>query len=165
MALVDVLIPTFGRKTGLAIVLTSLLGQTFRDFNVIISDQTDEQQVYVESVEIETLIQALRWHHHQVSVHRHFPRQGMAEQRQFLFECSTAPYVHYIDDDVILDPDVLQRMVTVMQQEQCGFVGCAATGLGFLHDQRPEQERIELWNGPVVAEPFHLQQSPGSVTW
>ena len=29
MALVDILIPTYGRKTGLAVVLTSLFGQTF----------------------------------------------------------------------------------------------------------------------------------------
>ncbi|MEO6891783.1 MAG: hypothetical protein ABI456_19450 [Ktedonobacteraceae bacterium] len=37
MALVEVLIPTYRRKTGLAIVLTSLLSQTFTDFDVIIS--------------------------------------------------------------------------------------------------------------------------------
>ena len=42
MALVDVLIPTFGRKTGLAVVLTSLFGQTFTDFDVIIADQTPD---------------------------------------------------------------------------------------------------------------------------
>jgi glycosyltransferase involved in cell wall biosynthesis len=161
MALVDVLIPTCGRKTGLAIVLTSLLGQTFRDFRVIISDQSDEWQESIESIEIQTLIQALRWHHHQVVVHRHLPRRGMAEQRQFLFECSSAPYVQYIDDDVILDAEVLQRMVTVMRQEGCGFVGCAATGLSFLHDHRPQQEGIELWDGPVRAEPF----SPASIPW
>ena len=40
MALIDVLIPTYHRKTGLAIVLTSLLNQTFTDFDVFISDQT-----------------------------------------------------------------------------------------------------------------------------
>lgn len=38
MASVDVLIPTYRRKTGLAIVLTSLLGQTFTDFDVVVSD-------------------------------------------------------------------------------------------------------------------------------
>ena len=49
MALIDVLIPTYRRKTGLAVVLTSLLGQTFRDFNVIISDQTEEES-YLDSI-------------------------------------------------------------------------------------------------------------------
>jgi glycosyltransferase involved in cell wall biosynthesis len=160
MVLVDVLIPTYGRKTGLAIVLTSLLGQTFRDFNVIISDQTSEEETYLQSVEIQVLVQALRWHGHEVTLHRHFPRQGMAEQRQFLFECSAAPYVHYIDDDVILDPEVLQRMLMVIQHERCGFVGCAATSLALLHDERPEQQHIELWRGPVMAEPFLPEDVP-----
>ena len=58
MALIDVLIPTYRRKTGLAVVLTSLLGQTFRDFNVIVSDQTEEES-YLDSIEIATLVRAL----------------------------------------------------------------------------------------------------------
>ncbi len=46
MATVDVLIPTYRRKTGLAIVLTSLLGQTCTDFDVIVSDQTPDDEAY-----------------------------------------------------------------------------------------------------------------------
>src|SRR5690242_14995773 len=121
MAQVDVLIPTCGRKTGLAVVLTSLVGQTFRDFDVIISDQTPEEQTYLDSIEIQMLAQALRWHGHQVSLHRHLPRRGMAEQRQFLLEQSHAPYVHYLDDDVLLDPPVMQRMLDTLKREQCAF--------------------------------------------
>ncbi|MBE3558469.1 MAG: glycosyltransferase family 2 protein [Ktedonobacteraceae bacterium] len=160
MALVDVLIPTCGRKTGLAVVLTSLLGQTFTDFAVIISDQTPEEQIYLDSVEIQTLVRALRWHGHYVELHRHLPRRGMAEQRQFLFERSQARYIHFLDDDVLLDPPVMQRMLSVMQQENCGFVGCAATGLHLLHDERPHQQQIELWTGPVQPEPFDAETLP-----
>jgi glycosyltransferase involved in cell wall biosynthesis len=161
MALVDVLIPTYGRKTGLAIVLTSLLGQTFADFNVIISDQTDAEQAYLDSIEIQTLVYALRWHGHEVTLHRHLPRRGMAEQRQFLFEQSSAPYVHFIDDDVLLDPQVMQRMIDVIRAEYCGFVGCAAPSLHLLHDERPHQQKIELWQGPVKPEPF----TPNTIPW
>ena len=82
MALVDVLIPTYGRKTGLAVVLTSLLGQTFTNFDVIVSDQTQDEETYLHSIEIQTLVQALRWHGHKVTLHRHLPRRGLAEQRQ-----------------------------------------------------------------------------------
>lgn len=166
MALVDVLIPTCRRKTGLAIVLTSLLGQTFSDFNVIISDQTEDEANYLESVEIQTLARALRWHGHRVMLHHHLPRRGMAEHRQFLLECSgqwnepSAPYVHYLDDDVLLDPDVMERMVNVLRAEQCGFVGCPATGLDYLEDVRPHQQHIEVWSGPVMAEPFDEDAIP-----
>ncbi|QBD78331.1 glycosyltransferase family 2 protein [Ktedonosporobacter rubrisoli] len=160
MARIDVLIPTYRRKTGLAIVLTSLLGQTFADFNVVISDQTEEENCYLDSIEIQTLVRALRWHGHKVALHRHLPPRGMAEQRHFLLEQSAAPYVHFIDDDVLLDPSVLQRMLTVLETESCGFVGCPATGLHLLQDVRPQQQHIELWNGPVRPEPFKASSIP-----
>jgi len=160
LALVDVLIPTYGRKTGLAVVLTSLLGQTFTDFDVIISDQTEEDAVYLDSIEIQTLVRTLEWHGHRVTLHRHLPRRGMAEHRQFLLEQSGAPYVHYFDDDVLLDPPVMERMLSVLQSEGCGFVGCPATGPGYLNDIRPHQQQIELWTGPVQPEPFEPETIP-----
>ncbi len=160
MALVDVLIPTYRRKTGLAIVLTSLLAQTFSDFDVIISDQTDDDN-YLESIEIQTLVQALKWRGHRVMPHRHLPQRGLAEQRNFLVEQSTAPYIHFLDDDVLLDSPVMERMLRVLQAERCGFVGCAATGLGYLDDIRSHQQHIELWTGPVEPEPFE----PDSIPW
>src|SRR5579883_2899423 len=159
MALVDVLIPTCGRKTGLAIVLTSLLGQTFQDFDVVISDQTPDEP-YLEDIEIQTLVRALEWHGHRVALHRHLPARGMAEHRHFLLQQSRAPYVHYLDDD-LLDPPVMARMLDVLRTEGCGFVGCPATGLAWLDDVRPHQQQIEPWNGPVWPEPF----APGAVPW
>lgn len=161
MVLVNVLIPTFGRKTALAIVLTSLLGQTFRDFDVTISDQTDEEDRYTDSLEIQTLVDALRWHGHAVMIHHNFPRQGMAQQRQFLFEQSSAPYVHYLDDDVALEPQVMERMLGVLRAEGCGFVGCPAVGLQYLEDVRPHQQGIELWEGPVRPE----RLTPETIPW
>ena len=155
MALIDVLIPTYRRKTALAIVLTSLLGQTFRDFDVIISDQSEDLAGTIESVEIQTLLRALRWRGHDVAAHHHLPRRGMAEQRHFLLSQSRARYVHFIDDDVILEPPVMERMMQVIQKEDIGFVGCAATGLEYLDDVRPqEQQHFERWQGPVRPEPL-----------
>ena len=160
MALVDILIPTYRRKTGLAITLTSLLAQSFTDFDVIVSDQSGDDDTYLDSIEIQTLARALRWHGHDVKLLRHLPRRGMAEQRNFLLAQSSAPYAHYLDDDVLLDPPVVERMLRVMQGERCGFIGCAATGLGYLDDFRPHQQCIELWEGPVTPEPFEPQTLP-----
>lgn len=161
MALVDILIPTYRRKTGLAITLTSLLGQSFTDFDVVVSDQSEDDNTYLDSIEISTLARALRWHGHDVKLLRHVPRRGMAEQRNFLLTQSSAPYAHFLDDDVLLDPPVLERMLRVIQAEQCGFVGCPATGLGYLDDFRPHQQGIELWEGPVTPEPFE----PANLPW
>ncbi len=161
MAAVDVLIPTYRRKTGLAVTLTGLLGQTFADFDVTVSDQTEDDAAYLDSIEIQTLLRALRWRGHRVATHRHLPRRGMAEQRQFLLDQSRAPYVHYLDDDVLLDPPVLGRMLDTLRAEGCGFVGCAATGLEYLDAVRPHQQGIELWEGPVRPEPF----TPDAIPW
>jgi GT2 family glycosyltransferase len=161
VALIDVLIPTCGRKPGLAVVLTSLLGQTFTDFDVIIADQSPGVESPLDSIEIDTLVRALRWRGHMVTLHRKRPRRGMAEQRHFLLTQSRARYVHFIDDDVLLDPPVMARMLSVLEDESCGFVGCAATGLEYLDDVRPHQQHIELWEGPVRPEPF----TPDKLPW
>ena len=55
----------------------------------------------------------------------------------------------------------MARMLAVIQEEQCGFVGCAATGLDYLDDVRPHEQVIELWEGPVVPEQF----DSGSIPW
>jgi GT2 family glycosyltransferase len=161
MALVDVLIPTFRRKTGLAMTLSGLLGQTFRDFAVVIADQTPPAERYVGDIEIRTVCDALRWHGVPVAIHCREERRGLAEQRAFLLERAGAPYVHFLDDDVLLDPPVLERMLRVLREEGCGFVGAAAVGLRFLDDVRPHQTRFfEPWEGRVVPEPFPLDAIP-----
>lgn len=159
MALVDVLIPTCGRKTGLGIVLASLVGQTFQDFNIVISDQTEDEP-YLDSPEIRTILATMEWRGHEIRAERHLPRRGMAEQRHFLLDQSRAPYVYFLDDDVLLEPHVLERLVGVLRAEGCGFVGCAAASPFYLHDVRPHQQQIELWDGPVRPEPITPESIP-----
>lgn len=165
MALIDVLIPTYRRKTGLAVTLTSLAAQTYQDFDVIVSDQTDEPDSYLGSIEIQTVVRRMEWAGRRVRLLRHLPRRGLAEQRQFLLEQSLsqgdARYVLYLDDDVLLDPPVIERMLGVLRTEDIGFVGCAATGLEYLRDVRPHQQHIEVWDGPVTPEWF----PPSGIPW
>lgn len=160
MATVDVLIPTMGRPAALAVTLTSLLGQTFTDFDVVIADQTPEPDALPGAVELRTVLDALRWHGHRAELHHRPERRGMAEQRDFLLSRAGAPYVHYIDDDVLLDPPVMERMLRVLREEGCGFVGCPAAGFAHLPDERPHQQRIELWEGPVRPEPITAETVP-----
>ncbi len=150
-AVVDVLIPTCGRPVALAVTLTSLCAQKLRNFRVIISDQT-EGGTPLERGEVQAVIRVLQAHGHPVETHKHLPRQGMAEQRQFLLDQVKAPYALFLDDDLILEPDVIYRMVTALREEGCGFVGCAVIGLSYLDDVRPHEQRIEFWDGPVQPE-------------
>ena len=156
---VEVLIPSGGRKTSLAVVLASLFGQTYRQFDLVVSEQ-GVQEGLLESPEIQTLLRAFRYRGLRVRTFRHMPRRGLAEHRHFLLSQSQADYVHFLDDDVLLEPEVMARMVSILHQERCGFVGCAAAGLSYLADFRPHQHDIELWEGPVRPEPFSWEEIP-----
>ena len=58
-----------------------------------------------------------------MTIRKHLPRRGMAEQRQFLLDSVQAPYALFLDDDVILEPDLLGRLVDTIAFYRCGFVG------------------------------------------
>ena len=147
---VDILIPTFNRPGALAVTLTSLVGQTYREFRLVISDQTDGWDI-AESGEVKAVLRVLRSHGHPVEVHKHLPRRGMAEQRQFLLDQVKADFALFLDDDLILEPFVVEQMLTAIQEERCGFVGSAVIGLSFIDDVRPQEQRIEFWEWPGAA--------------
>ena len=148
---VDILIPTYRRPAALAVTLTSLAFQTYRDFRVVISDQTEDSNP-VESGEVQAVLRVLNAHGHAVEIHKHLPRRGIAEQRQFLLDQATAPYALFLDDDLILESYVVERMLTAIQEESCGFVGSGVIGLSFINDVRPHEQKIEFWDGQVQPE-------------
>jgi glycosyl transferase family 2 len=147
---VDILIPTFRRLAALAVTLTSVMAQAHREFRLVISDQSDDSAF--ATGEVLAVVRLLRARGHVVEALTHLPRRGMAEQRQFLLERAIAPYALFLDDDVILEPDVVARMLRVIEQESCGFVGSAVIGLSHLNDVRPHEQAIEFWDGPVTPE-------------
>lgn len=157
---VDILIPTYNRAAALAVTLAGLTAQTFRDFRVIVSDQTAGAGA-CDAGETLAALRVLAAHGHSVETHRHLPRRGMAEQRDFLLSRATAPYVLYLDDDLILESDVVERMLRAIGEEDCGFVGCAVIGLSYADDFRPQEQDIEFWHGRVSPEEVH----PGSPAW
>jgi glycosyltransferase involved in cell wall biosynthesis len=157
---IDILIPTFNRPEALAVTLTSLVGQTYCGFRLVISDQTDGWDI-AESGEVKAVLRVLRSHGNPVEVHKHLPRRGMAEQRQFLLDQVEADYALFLDDDLILEPFVVKQMLTAIQEERCGFVGSAVIGLSFIDDVRPHEQRIEFWESPVQPEEI----VPGSRSW
>jgi GT2 family glycosyltransferase len=160
MHAVDVLVPTCDRMPALAITLTTLVAQTLPSFRVLVSDQSERYDV-ADAEEVRAVARLLRLHGHRVDITKHLPRRGMAEQRQFLLAEARAPYALFLDDDVLLEPGVIARMLHAIREEQCGFVGCAVIGLSYLQDVRPDEQQIELWEGPVRPE----RVVPGSPKW
>lgn len=161
MTFVDILIPTYRRGAALAVTLASLAAQTTRAFRVVVSDQTEGDAGGAETGEVRAATRVLRAHGQAVEIHRERPRSGMAEQRAFLLSEATAPYALFLDDDLILEPDVVGRMARTLDEAGCGFVGMAVHGLSFVGDVRPHQEDIAFWEGPVTPETV----LPTSAAW
>jgi GT2 family glycosyltransferase len=162
--LLDVLIPTCDRPEALAVTLTSLAAQTLTSFRVVVSDQSERPDLPDGAIcapEVLTPLRLLQARGRGVETHRHLPRRGLAEQRQFLLDHASARYALFLDDDVMCEPDLLERLLAVMLEQQCGFVGMPLVGLSHLDDVRPHQQAVEPWEGPV--EPERI--TPGDPRW
>lgn len=157
---VDVLVPTCERPAALAVTLAGLTAQTFPRFRVVVSDQTEDGDPTAAG-EVVTAVRLLRARGRPVELHRHLPRAGLAEHRQYLLDQARGRYALFLDDDVLLEPDVLARLVRVIRAERCGFVGAPLVGLSHLDDVRPRQQSISVWEGRVRPE----RVRPGDPAW
>lgn len=157
---IDVLIPTRNRACALAVTLTALSAQTMRRFRIIVSDQSDGAGPF-STAEHAALARYLDATGIELAALRHLPRLGMAEQRAFLLSRADAPYCLFLDDDVIVEPDLLERLYQTIGEQQCGFVGSALHGLSYVGERRPWQQQIDFWHSGVVPE----RLTPGEPAW
>jgi hypothetical protein len=157
---IDVLVPTCDRPCALAVTLASLAAQTWPRLRIVISDQSSGPSAY-ERPEVQAVLRYLQATGREVEARRHLPRRGMAEQRAFLLSQARARYCLFLDDDVILEPDLVERMHRSLVEQGCGFVGSALHGLSYRGQERPAQETIEFWDGPVEPEAI----APDSSAW
>jgi glycosyltransferase involved in cell wall biosynthesis len=160
LAHIDVLLPTYNRPLALAMTLSGLALQRFTEMRLIVADQN--QSSLLEKPAIASLTRVIEarfgapvtWHHRTT-------RAGIAEQREFLLRQAIAPYVLYLDDDVLMEPWVVDELLRAIRREACGFVGAFPAGLSFRHDVRLEQQRVEFWDGAVTPEAV----DPQSPAW
>jgi len=158
---VSVLIPTYERMESLVMTLSGVASQTTTDLQVVVSSQGRyKAQDSLVAQALGRLIEArggfVEWHHRE-------PR-GIAEQRHFLLGRAEADPVLFLDDDVFMELFVVERLLSVLEIEGCGFVGAFPAGLTFLKDVRPAQQKIEPWEGPVRPETIE-KEGPGWERW
>ncbi len=157
--MVDVLLPTRNRLSSLVMTLSGVALQSFTDIHVIVADQSDDP---IENVPVlRSLSRVIEARGGSVEWHYRVPSKGIAEQRDFLLRWSSADSVLYLDDDVLMEPWVLQRLVDVLRTQACAFVGAFPSGLSHQEDVRPQQDKIEYWSGPIKPEAVE----PGSQEW
>ncbi len=149
-ASIDILLPTYNRLDSLIMTLSGIASQSLTSLKVIVADQSDppvgDQQVVLTLRRvIEARGGSVEWHARPVT-------HGIAEQRDFLLRQATADAILYLDDDVLMEPWVVERMLAVLQEQGCAFVGAFPSGLSHRDDVRPDQQVLERWTGPVGPE-------------
>lgn len=159
MATVDILLPTCNRLESLILTLSGVAAQTLTDLHVIVADQS--QEPVGDAPVIQTLRRLIETRGGSVEWHYRVPSKGITEQREFLLHRATSESVLYLDDDVFVEPWVVEQLVKILSEERCGFVGAFPTGLSYRHDVRPQQQIVEFWDGPVRPEVVN----PGSPQW
>jgi glycosyltransferase involved in cell wall biosynthesis len=147
--MIDVLIPTRDRPAALAATLACLFAQDAHELRIVISDQGDRP--VLDEPAVAAVIRTLRVTGREVEVHRR-GRRGMAEQRQFLLDRARVRYALFLDDDVLLEPDVVGRLHRTIVAERCGLVGCGLIGASYAEDVRPDEQAVVPWAGPVEPE-------------
>lgn len=159
MAEVDILLPTCNRLPSLVMTLSGVANQTCRDLHVIVADQSNEP--VQDSPVVKTICRIITARGGSVEWHYRIPSLGIAEQSDFLLRQATADRVLYLDDDVLMEPWVVEKLMETLQEEGCAFVGAFPSGLSFINDVRPHQQMVEFWEGPVRPEAV----DPGSPQW
>jgi GT2 family glycosyltransferase len=158
---VSVLIPTYERPESLAMTLSGVVVQSVGDLQVVVASQGSHRAQESPAARaigrvIEVRGGSVEWHHRE-------PR-GIAEHRHFLLGCSEADSVLFLDNDIFMEPFVVERLLCVLEAERCGFVGAFPAGLTFVDDVRPEQQKIDLWGGSVTPEVLEVE-GPGWERW
>ncbi len=139
--------------------LSGVASQTQSDLHVIVSDQS-EQPIENDTV-VRTLRRVIEARGGSVEWHYRVPSHGIAEQRDFLLQRATADSVLYLDDDVLMEPWVVAKLLEVLREQNCAFAGAFPAGLSWRDDVRPHQQIVDFWEGPVGPEAV----VPGSPQW
>jgi GT2 family glycosyltransferase len=139
--------------------LSGVAAQTLRDLHVIVADQS-EPPVEDEQV-VQTLRRVIEAHGGSVEWHTRARVHGIVEQRDFLLRQATADAVLYLDDDVLMEPWVVERLLDTLHSQHCAFIGAFPAGLSHRDDVRPQQQIVDYWHGPVQPEIVN----PGTPEW
>lgn len=159
MSIVDVLLPTCNRLSSFVMTLSGVALQDVTDLRIVVADQSDRPVQDEATVRaLERLIEArggqVEWHHRP-------PIHGIAEQRDFLLRQASADWVLYLDDDVLMEPWVVGKLLETLRRVGGAFLGAFPAGLSHRDDVRPEQQKVEFFDGPIEPEVVE----PGSRQW
>ncbi|MER3445447.1 MAG: glycosyl transferase [Candidatus Dadabacteria bacterium] len=148
MPRVSVIIPTYNRAEFLCSAITSVLNQTFQDFEIIVVDDASNDGTY-EVVS--------SFNGNGIKYIRHKINRGGAAARNTGIRASTGEYIAFLDDDDEWMPEKLQMQVDLLQISP-PEVGAVYTGYliidrvkGEIVDRKTATKRRDLSNELILS--------------
>lgn len=102
----SIIIPTLNRSADLRRLLDSVFQQSLLPFEVIVIDQSSNDETSQLIAELEPMGLSLGFS----LVFRHLPEPGLTRARNVGLTCGTGDYAIFLDDDVVLDSDYLKAI-------------------------------------------------------
>ena len=150
MAKVSVIIPTHNRARFLGAAISSVLNQTYADFELVVVDDGSRD----ETVEV-----VGKFHDDRLRLIRHPEPRGGAAARNTGIRNSTGPYVAFLDDDDEWYPNKLELQVDLMDRSP-PTTGVVYGGFeqfesqtGRIVERRMPSQRGNLWEALLKANP------------
>lgn len=121
MAIVTVIIPTYGKPKFLRDSIISVLNQTFTDFELIIVD--DNNPDTESRKDTEELVNRLMQQDSRVRYLKHMKNMNGAVARNTGFAVAQGKYISFLDSDDEYMPDRLQKCFDVMENASDNIAG------------------------------------------
>lgn len=147
---VCVIIPTKNRASDLAIAVRSLLGQTLLPEQVVIVDQSSDDSGFEQVKTGFATAPGVR-----LDYIRDTSLNGAAAARNRAMESATGEIWLFLDDDVVLEPEFIERLLEVYRNSrQTGGVS------GIITNYRPGPLSQRLWAALFLRGPFRDERQP-----
>ena len=147
MTNVSIILPTIGRKS-LSSTLNSIYGQIFQNFEVIVVDDSVDQNIEIEIYPRLVVLQT-------------GGNKGVSFARNLGVHHSTGDWLAFADDDDIWHHEKLSRQILFVQKENIDLLLTSANVVSTLTIKRPKK-LLQVGNSPFEAlygRP-HLLRSP-----
>ena len=116
--MISIIIPTYNHRAALAKCLVSIVAQTYRDYEVIVVDDgsTDGTADFLENYESGIMNQGDHSLHNSLFIIHNSTNQGAPAARNAGLQNAKGEYVLFCDADVVMRPDMLQKMYDALQK-------------------------------------------------
>lgn len=143
---VDILLTTYNTKIDyLKAQIDSILNQTYKNFNLIISDDCSPNE------EVRTVLKEYEKKDNRISLYFQNINLGCTKSFEFLLNNSTSEYIAFCDHDDIWYPNKVEESIKALKEKNVDLVYCDANQIDengkMLHESYLKYKKLPEING------------------